>query len=79
MKKTIIFSRPAKRRMKLYDISEEDVIKLLDLAENVEETSVTHIMPGYKYPIKVVFKEENGDIIVVTAYPLKRGRNEDFV
>ena len=79
MKKKIIFSRHAKRRMKLYGISEKEVIKLLDFTRKMNGTFVTRSMPGFKYPIKVVFKEENEDIVVVTAYPLKRGRNEDFV
>ena len=79
MRKTVIFSRHAKRRMKLYGISEKDVIRVLNGLKNIKETSVVRAISGFKYPIKVVFKEENDEIIIVTAYPLKRGENENFL
>jgi len=53
----INFSRHAKRRGKLYKISEE-------MIKNIE---------GFKYPIKIIISVENNIITIITNYPLKRG------
>ena len=52
----INFSRHAKRRGKLYKISEE-------MIKNIE---------GFKYPIKIIISVENNIITIITNYPLKR-------
>ena len=68
--------------MSLYNLSEESVSGLIEQIlsnsiipdarhEVVEET------PGmYRYPWKAVFFYENGEITVITAYPLKKGRKK---
>jgi hypothetical protein len=72
----IEFSRHAKRRAKLYNISESVILRVLEnkdlshqgineIAENVE---------GFKYPLKIVVAVEADVITIVTNYPLKKGR-----
>jgi len=73
------FSRHARRRMKLYGISAEDVRLTLEQADSVEHqedglfaaTKAFGTTHG-DYPLKVVYIEENNRLVVVTAYPLKR-------
>ena len=72
----IRFSRHARRRAKLYEISESIILEVLEnkdlsgqgiheIVENVE---------GFKYPLKIVIAVENDVITIVTSYPLKKGR-----
>ncbi len=72
----IIFSRHAKRRMKLYRISEEHVRTLLmeGRQENYSQGRFTYTkdMPGFKYPLKVIVQKEGDTCTIITAYPLKR-------
>ena len=74
----ILFSRHARRRMALYDISPDDVAKALegitDRADLHERNEVTdHRLVGkYGYPVKVVYNREYGRVTVITAYPVKR-------
>ncbi len=73
----IIFSRHAKRRIKLFNISSGDVEKLLNntlLKEGKQE--IVQSLKGYYYPIKIVVIKENETITVITAYPLKKRRKE---
>jgi hypothetical protein len=79
----IIFSRHAKRRMALYGISREDVLKTLERGRRAttgelgRNESIDQRLTGkYGYPIKVVFNEEQGRLTVVTAYPLKKERKK---
>jgi len=76
----IKFSRHAKRRMKLYCISEETVSSVIGdrhrevgYSDGKYEVIGKEPVPKYGYPIKVVFSQETGKITVITAYPLKRG------
>jgi len=76
----ILFSRHAKRRMKLYGIAEETILDIIEDRDR-EECSAdgTYNVIGkdsftkYGYPIKVIFSQEKSKITVITAYPLKRG------
>lgn len=71
----IKFSRHAKRRAKLYKISESTILKILlekglppgihEIIENVE---------GFKYPLKIVVAVEDEILTVITNYPVKKGR-----
>ena len=77
---TLFFSRHARRRMRLYNISEEDVLSAIlhhnpELAflEGKQEVISKKILSVHGHPIKVVFLVENDIITVVTAYPLKKG------
>ena len=76
----IRYSRHAKRRMSLYKLTEEDVSSVLEhqnpdflFPEGKNEVISEAIFTRHGYPIKVVFSFENGDIVVITAYPLKKG------
>ncbi len=66
------FSRHARRRMKLYDINEEAVTKLLPLADEPGRQSVTRHLPGRRLPIKVVYEVKTEETVVITAYPVKK-------
>ena len=75
------YSRHAKRRMALYALSEEDVGcvvregKREDLAQPGRMSFTSHLAARSKYPIKVVGLEQEEDLLIITAYPLKKGRN----
>ena len=75
----IKFSRHAKRRMNLYDISEDVVSGIVNRRIMASELRIGKYEVVEKiddkpvYPIKVVFSLEKHQIIVITAYPLKRG------
>ena len=56
----IKFSRHAKRRAKLYNIPElpvEEILRSLDLHDGEHE--LIRDIPGFKYPIKIVFSIES--------------------
>ena len=73
----INFSRHAKRRAKLYDISELDIENFLsDLDLKEGEHKLIEDFPGFKYPITIVVSVENDIITVITNYPLKKGRKK---
>ena len=71
----IKFSRHAKRRAKLYKISE-------DLIKGIIENSTFHDgiqeiikdVQGIAFPLKILVSVENNIITVITNYPLKKGR-----
>ncbi len=72
----IIFSRHAKRRAKLYAISETEVSAILtslNLHEGEHEI-IRNI--GHKYPLKIIVSVEKGTLTVITNYPLKKGRKK---
>ena len=78
---TISFSRHAKRRMKLYGITERDVMRVLE--EGKCETDHTHktsfvldALQGFKYPLKVITVDTSESRLIITAYPLKKTRKE---
>jgi hypothetical protein len=71
----IKFSRHAKRRGKLYNISNELVIKILEekqLQQGYNE--IIENVGGFKYPIKIVVDVQEDLITVITNYPLKTRR-----
>ena len=74
----IRLSRHAKRRMKLYGILKSDVVRVIQQGEKVDtddnKTAFLLSMPfKYKYPLKVVTIRQEDRILIVTAYPLKKG------
>jgi hypothetical protein len=80
----IKFSRHAKRRMILYGISESTIQAIIERqikigwgSEGKVEVVDYEVISWHGYPIKVVFSCEGNNITIVTAYPLKRGKNED--
>jgi len=72
----VIFSRHAKRRMKLYEISEDHVLTVLAAGhqENCDpdRTALVKDINGFQYPLKVVVQKEGDTCTIITAYPLKR-------
>ena len=76
----IYFSRHAKRRMNLNDLQEADVLSIIqyqkpqrDFAEGKHEIISETKFSKHGHPIKVVFSCECDKIVIITAYPLKRG------
>jgi hypothetical protein len=80
MNKHIKYSRHARRRMNLYGLTQEDVSSVLEYQnpdfvfpqgknEIISETKLSK----HGYRIKIVFSCEGGEIVVITAYPLKKG------
>jgi len=79
--KDIKFSRHAKRRMKLYGISEEDVLNVL--RNGRKETSgdgkiffLHDINENFKYSVKVITVQGDKVLVIVSAYPLKKRRKK---
>ena len=76
----ILYTRHARRRMRLYDIDEADVEFVLS-APSVRnspagERAFAHEEKSHSprnYVLKVVFVRKGSDIEVVTVYPLKKG------
>lgn len=75
-----VISRHARRRLQLYRIDEADVIAALEgceLRATVTGTRGVIVDEGfagkYGFPIKIIFELERANVLVVTAYPLKRG------
>lgn len=72
----IKFSRHAKRRGKLYSISETIVLRVLE-GKTLSKQGINEIVEnveGFKYSLKIVFAVENDIITIITNYPLKKGR-----
>ena len=75
----IHFSRHAKRRAKLYNISESTIEEILIGIELHDgENEIIRDISGFKYPIKiVVYVEVERDMMtVITHYPLKKGKRQ---
>jgi hypothetical protein len=72
----VIFSRHARRRMKLYRISEEEVMAVLAAGYRescpLDRFTYTKDVPGFKYPLKVIVQKEEDTCTIITAYSLKR-------
>ncbi len=66
--------------MDLYGISETTILSIIenqigvsDVREGQHEIVAKEVVTKHGYPIKVVFSREEKEIIIITAYPLKRG------
>ncbi len=80
--KDIKFSRHAKRRMKLYGISEEDVLNVLtngrkETSEDGKIFFFHNINEKFKYPVKVITAQGDKTLVIVRAYPLKKRRKNE--
>jgi len=69
------------RRMALYALSEEDIAYVVgegkreDLAQPGRMSFTSYLAARSQYPIKVVALEQGKDLLIITAYPLKKGRS----
>ena len=75
----IVFSRHAKRRKKLYRIPEGTIRTVIqsrsrEFAQGIHE--IVEDVIGFEYPLKMVISMEEDVIIVVTVYPLKKGKRK---
>jgi len=82
----ITYSRHSKRRMKLYNISKDDVELVVNKGESKmladgKIAFMFNISDKFKYPIKVVAAGDLESLEIVTAYPLKKGigKNESNI
>lgn len=73
----IRFSRHAKRRAKLYGISETTIMDILtNMNLHQGEHEIIKHVAGFKYALKIVVSVEEDLITVITSYPLKKGRKK---
>lgn len=73
----IKFSRHAKRRAKLYKISETTVRNILtNMNLHQGEHEIIKHVSGFKYPLKIVVSVEENLMTVITNYPSKKGRKK---
>jgi len=72
--KEVRFSRHARRRMKLYNISENIVIEFIsESISTIGRHVLVRKVAEHALPIKIVVEAKVNEIVVITAYPLKRG------
>ena len=73
----IKFSRHAKRRAKLYEISEKTITAILtNMNLHQGEHEIIKHVSGFKYPLKIVVSVEEKLMTVITNYPIKKGRKK---
>ncbi len=73
----IKFSRHAKRRAKLYGISESIITDILkDMSLHQGNHDIIKAVMGFKYPIKIIVSVEEDLITVITNYLLRKGRKK---
>jgi hypothetical protein len=71
-------SRHIKNNMRLYNITEEDILKVLELPDSTgsEGGKLTAIRKYSKkfrgLPLKVVYEKTEKDMVIITVYPLKK-------
>ena len=71
-------SRHAKNNMRLYKISERDIVEAIesaDVADKEEDKLV--VLKKFRgkysgYPLKVVYERTENQLFIITAYPLKK-------
>jgi hypothetical protein len=71
----IKFSRHAKRRARLYGVSESiiaDILTNTNLHQGEQE--IIRNVEGFKFPLKIVVFVKEDLATVITNYPLKKGR-----
>ena len=80
----IVFSRHAKRRLKLYKIDARDIVEKIQFGFNSQDKSIKNklqfsVITNAKYskiklPIKIIATIDKFDVLIITAYPLKKGK-----
>lgn len=77
-KRSMQISRHARNNMRLYEIQQEDIETAIQAPDKVEAEG--HYRAAYKAfpdrfrdkPLKVVYLAEGDEVIVVTAYPVRK-------
>ncbi len=64
--------------MKLYDITEDDVVIALkkgkrEIQPDGKITVIHHMGEKFKYPVKVIAVQKERSQLIITTYPLKEG------
>ena len=73
----IIFSRHAKRRVKLYKISEKWLeSKITSKHLSIGLHTIIEDSPDHALPIKTIFHVYEKESVIVTSYPLKKGKGK---
>lgn len=76
----IQFSRHARRRAKLYDILEQDIINVMqEKAIDQDRVEIIVDLDKYSHVIKVIASRKGEDIIIITCYPLKKGLKDESI
>ena len=76
---SVRISRHARRRMKLYGASVDEVLAVITEPEEVEivgqRVHAVKCIAGRfsEYPLKVVYEQGEEGVLIVTAYPFKKG------
>jgi hypothetical protein len=71
-------SRHVKNNMRLYNISEKDILRVLESpdssgGEGGRFTAIKKISKKFKgFPLKVVYEKSGKETVIITAYPLKK-------
>jgi len=68
--------------MRLYGLTEEDVESVIKSGKKQvtaagKLTYVGQVRERFTHPVKVICVQEAGAILVVTAYPVRKGRFQD--
>lgn len=73
----IKYTRHAKRRRKLYNISESEIREVIEHGEKIvvdeKRLEFVHKTETEKLPLKIVCKKVDNDYLIITCYPLKKG------
>jgi len=73
----IKFSRHARRRTKLYNISESIISGILaGMSLRQGKREIIRNVAGFRYPLKIVISVKGDTVTVITNYPLKKGRKK---
>ena len=73
----IKFSRHAKRRAKLYNITESTILDLLaGIKLHNGKHEISRNIVGFQYPLKIIISVEGDTVTVITSYPLKKRRKK---
>jgi len=76
----IEFSRHAKRRMKLYNVAEADVMRVIQGHKGMRDAAGRHqvvdslMRAKYHFPLKVVYLQTDEKIVVIAAYLVRKER-----
>ena len=71
-------TRHAKNNMRLYNILEMDIVKAIESPDSTDrESNKSIVLKSYTdkfsgFPLKVVYEEIGDEVMIVTAYPLKK-------